>query len=114
MKIAIPIFDQVTALDAIGPYEVLSRLPGAEVVFVSFEVGPVRTDTRMLALNADASLDDVPSPDIVVHPGTHLYEIDLATGAVTRSIVAMTPTPSGPSASAMILVLASSRSIDRN
>ena len=69
MKIAIPIFDQVTALDAIGPYEVLSRLPGAEVVFVSFEVGPVRTDTRMLALNADAGLDDVPSPDIVVHPG---------------------------------------------
>jgi len=28
MDIAIPIFDRITALDAIGPNEVLSRLPG--------------------------------------------------------------------------------------
>jgi putative intracellular protease/amidase len=69
MKIAIPVFDRITALDAIGPYEVLSRLPGAEVVFVGFEPGPVRTDTRMLALYADAALEDLPEPDIVVHPG---------------------------------------------
>jgi putative intracellular protease/amidase len=69
MKIAIPIFDQVTALDAIGPYEVLSRLPGAEVKFVSFEAGPVRTDNRMLALHADGVLEDTPSPDVLVVPG---------------------------------------------
>jgi len=69
MKIAIPVFDRITALDAIGPYEVLSRLPGAEVVFVGFETGPVRTDTRMLALVADATLEELPDPDIIVHPG---------------------------------------------
>jgi transcriptional regulator GlxA family with amidase domain len=69
MKVAIPIFDRVTALDAVGPYEVLSRLPETEVVFVSFEPGPQRTDTRMLALHADRALDDVPDPDIVVVPG---------------------------------------------
>ena len=69
MKIAIPIFDRVTALDAVGPYEVLSRLPGAEVAFVSFEPGLQRTDTRMLALNADYALDDMPEPDIVLVPG---------------------------------------------
>ena len=69
MKIAIPIFDRVTALDAVGPYEVLSRLPGAEVVFVSFEPGLQRTDTRMLALNADYALDDMPEPDVVLVPG---------------------------------------------
>jgi putative intracellular protease/amidase len=69
MKIAVPIFDQVTALDAIGPYEVLSRLPGAELKFVSFEPGPVRTDNRMLALHADAALEDMPDPDVLVVPG---------------------------------------------
>jgi putative intracellular protease/amidase len=69
MKIAIPIFDQVTALDAVGPYEVLSRLPGADLRFVSFEKGPVRTDSRMLALHADEVLEDFADPDILVVPG---------------------------------------------
>src|SRR5438477_700775 len=69
MIVAIPVFDRITALDAIGPYEVLSRLPGAEVKFVSFEPGPVRSDTRMLGIEADYALDDVPDPDLIVHPG---------------------------------------------
>ena len=69
MKIAIPIFDKVTALDAIGPYEVLSRLPGAELKFLSFEPGPVRTDNRMLALHADGVFEDMPDPDVFVVPG---------------------------------------------
>ncbi len=37
MDIAIPIFNGFTALDAVGPYEVLSRLPGARVRFVAAE-----------------------------------------------------------------------------
>ena len=69
MKIAIPIFDKVTALDAIGPYEVLSRLPGAELKFLSFEPGPVRTDNGMLALHADGAFEDMPDPDVLVVPG---------------------------------------------
>jgi putative intracellular protease/amidase len=69
MKIAVPIFDQVTALDAIGPYEVLSRLPGADLQFLSFEPGPVRTDNRMLALHADGVFEDMPDPDVLVIPG---------------------------------------------
>ena len=69
MKIAIPIFDRVTALDAVGPYEVLSRLPGAELKFVGLEAGPVRTDNRMLSLNAEAALEDFAEPDILVFPG---------------------------------------------
>jgi transcriptional regulator GlxA family with amidase domain len=67
--IAIPLFDRFTALDAVGPYEVLSRLPGAEVTFVGEKTGPVRTDTAMLALTIDARLDEVEAPDIVVVPG---------------------------------------------
>jgi len=69
MKIAIPIFDRITALDAVGPYEVLSRLPGATVHFVADEPGPKRTETGMLALTADLALDELTDPDVVVVPG---------------------------------------------
>ena len=69
MQIAIPLYDRFTALDAIGPYEVLSRLPGATVDFVAAEPGPLRTDNGMLALTADKAYGDVPSPDILVVPG---------------------------------------------
>jgi len=69
MDIAIPIFDGITALDAIGPYEVLSRLPGARVRFLAIEPGPKRTENEMLALTADQALTDVPGPEIIVVPG---------------------------------------------
>jgi transcriptional regulator GlxA family with amidase domain len=69
MDIAIPLFDRFTALDAIGPYETLSRLPGARVTFVAAEPGPVATDNRMLKIVAERALDDLPSPNIVVVPG---------------------------------------------
>lgn len=69
MQIAILLFDRLTALDAVGPYEVLSRLPGAEVAFVGERTGQVRTDTGSLGLTVDAVLGDVPAPDIVVVPG---------------------------------------------
>jgi putative intracellular protease/amidase len=69
MKIAIPIFDRVTALDAVGPYEVLSRLPGADLKFVGFEPGPVKTDNRMLSLHVEAALEDFAEPDVLVFPG---------------------------------------------
>ena len=69
MRIAIPIFDQLTALDAVGPYEVLSRLPGAEVVFIASEPGPKRTENSMLALTADRSLAELPDPEVIVFPG---------------------------------------------
>ena len=66
MEIAIFLFDRLTALDAVGPYEVLSRIPGATVKFVAKEPGPKRTDVGSLALVADYMFDQVPSPDIVV------------------------------------------------
>ncbi len=69
MQIAILLYDRFTALDAVGPYEVLSRLPGAKVTFVAERAGLVTTDTRQLSLNADAALGEVERPDIVVVPG---------------------------------------------
>ncbi len=71
MDVAIPIFDGITALDAIGPYEVLSRLPNARVRFLGLEPGPVRTDNGMLGLSADGALQDVPHPEVIVVPGGH-------------------------------------------
>lgn len=69
MQIAIPLFDRFTALDAVGPYEVLSRIPDATVTFVAAEPGPKSADSRMLTLTAEASLVDVPEPEVVVVPG---------------------------------------------
>ena len=81
MDIAIPIFDRITALDAIGPYEVLSRLPGARVRWIAIKAGTYQTDNRMLTMTADEPLSAVPHPEILVVPG----------GFGTRSL--MTPNP---------------------
>lgn len=69
MEIAILLFDRMTTLDAVGPYEVLSRLPGATVKMVAKAAGPQRNDTGSLALVADYALDEVTAPDIVLIPG---------------------------------------------
>jgi transcriptional regulator GlxA family with amidase domain len=69
MQIAIPLFDRLTALDAVGPYEVLSRLPGARVDFVAAEPGVFHTDTRLLGLTAAKSYDEAAEPDVLVFPG---------------------------------------------
>ena len=69
MHIAIPIFDGLTALDAVGPYEVLSRLPGATVHFVATTAGIKRTDRGSLGLVADTGVEQVPECDVVLVPG---------------------------------------------
>jgi transcriptional regulator GlxA family with amidase domain len=69
MDIAILVYDRFTALDAVGPYEVLSRVPEAEVRFVAAQPGPVRNDNGSLTLVVEHGLADVPRPDIVVVPG---------------------------------------------
>ncbi|MEL7155075.1 MAG: DJ-1/PfpI family protein [Actinomycetota bacterium] len=78
LTIAIPLFDRLTALDAIGPYEVLQRLPGATVVFVGEQAGEYRTENGFLGLSADAGYDEVDRPDVIVVPG----------GAGTRPVIA--------------------------
>lgn len=69
MTIVFLIFDGLTALDAIGPYEVLSHVPGVRVQFVAPEAGPVRSDTGALTLVAEAGMADVRQADILVVPG---------------------------------------------
>ena len=69
MLVAIPLFPRFTALDAVGPYEVLQRIPSIDVVFVGHRRGEVRTDNGMLGVTYDATFDEVSAPDVVVVPG---------------------------------------------
>lgn len=69
MLVAIALFPRNTALDAIGPYEVLQRVPSIDVVFVGHRRGEVRTDHGMLGLTCDATFEEVPRPDVLLMPG---------------------------------------------
>jgi transcriptional regulator GlxA family with amidase domain len=69
VQVAVPLFPKFTALDAVGPYEVLQRIPTFDVVFVGHERGEVRSENGMLGLSADATFEEVPAPDVVVFPG---------------------------------------------
>lgn len=69
MQIVIALYDRFTALDAVGPHQVLTRLPGSEVIFASERARGVCDDTGTLTLVAGASYADVPSPDVLLIPG---------------------------------------------
>ncbi|HRE00224.1 MAG TPA: DJ-1/PfpI family protein [Ilumatobacteraceae bacterium] len=69
IHVAIPLFPRLTALDAIGPYEVLQRIPEIEVTFVGHERGEVRTENGLLGLTRDATFEERPTPDVIVFPG---------------------------------------------
>jgi putative intracellular protease/amidase len=69
MLVAMPLFERFTALDAIGPYEVLQRVPSIDVVFVGHQRGEVRSDNDMLGMMVDKSFAELTQPDVVVFPG---------------------------------------------
>ncbi|WP_019204399.1 DJ-1/PfpI family protein [Tsukamurella sp. 1534] len=69
MQIAVVVYPAFTALDFIGPYEVLRMLPGAEVRFVWKETGPVAADSGVLLVGATHRFEETPSPDVVLVPG---------------------------------------------
>jgi transcriptional regulator GlxA family with amidase domain len=69
VKIAILLYEGFTALDAIGPYEVLRSVPDWEVEFVAKQRGEVRTDSGVVGLTADRSLEEVGEPEILLVPG---------------------------------------------
>lgn len=70
MQVAILLYDGMTVLDAIGPYEVLQSVPGVDICFVATTRGEKRADFKRLGLVADYALAEVPHPDILVVPGT--------------------------------------------
>ena len=78
MQIAIGLYPGFTALDAIGPYQVLTNVPGAETVLCAASAGPLADDMGLLRLDIEHTFDEVAAPDLLVVPG----------GLVTRKLAA--------------------------
>jgi putative intracellular protease/amidase len=70
MKIALALYDKFTALDIVGPYQVLAALPGTETFFVAEKRGPVPDDSGVLRLEATRTFDEVRDADVVVVGGS--------------------------------------------
>jgi transcriptional regulator GlxA family with amidase domain len=69
MVTAYLLFDRFTALDIVGPHDVLSTVPGAESVFVAESTGPISSDRGSVAIVAERLLEEVDAPDVLVVPG---------------------------------------------
>jgi transcriptional regulator GlxA family with amidase domain len=72
MQIAIALFPKVTILDAIGPYQVFSGMPDAEVVLCAAQKGRLTDDVGQLHVDIDHTFDDVPNPDVLLVPGGNI------------------------------------------
>jgi len=69
VQIAVPLFPRFTALDGIGPYEVLQRIPTFDITFVGHQRGEVRSENGMLGITIDATFEELTQPDVIVFPG---------------------------------------------
>ncbi|GIJ46004.1 glutamine amidotransferase [Virgisporangium aliadipatigenens] len=74
-RIALLLFDGITAMDAIGPYEVLSRIPGASVLTVGKRRGAVRTETGAITLGVARALREVDRADVLLVPGGGVADV---------------------------------------
>lgn len=84
-QVAIVLYEGLTALDAIGPYEVLRMLPGTEIRFVSRRPGPVTTDSGVLVLGATHAYEETPAPNVIVVPGSEANTVTaMADGELVR------------------------------
>ncbi|MGW5666457.1 DJ-1/PfpI family protein [Micromonospora sp. NPDC003776] len=109
MQIAILLYPGTTALDVVGPYEVLSRIPGAEVRFVGKETGPLLTDGGALLLGVTHTLAEAPTPDLVLVPGgttTPTTMVDKEILAWLRSVHEVTTWTASVCSGAVILAAA--------
>ena len=68
MKIVILLFDNYTALDLVGPYEVLNKLPDSKIYLAGIERKEYK-DTYGLRILADNSIDEISEADILLIPG---------------------------------------------
>jgi putative intracellular protease/amidase len=91
MLVAIPLFPRMTALDAIGPYDVLQRVPSIDVTFVGEQRGEIRTENGMLGLSVDTTFAEVAAPDVVLVPGGIGTRALLDDGSLVRWVRAVHP-----------------------
>lgn len=85
MKIAIVLYQGITALDAIGPYEVLKFIPNAEIFFVSNQPQTITADSGVLLLGATHAFEEIPQPDILLVPGS---TANTATAMADKELIA--------------------------
>lgn len=104
MRIAFLFYDDMTTLDAIGPWEVLARLPGAEAVAASRSGGAIRTDTGLVFAQT-AKFSDIAAADVLVVPGTGNFAQLAEPAAIewARSLHATTQWTTSVCTGAMIL-----------
>ena len=69
LQAVIPLFEKFTALDGIGPYEILQRTPEIDVTFIGHERGEIRSENGFLGITRDATFEDFAHPDLIVFPG---------------------------------------------
>jgi putative intracellular protease/amidase len=72
MKIVIYIYNGITMLDAIGPYEVLHNLPDAEVFFVAEKKGEITADSEFVSINAKYDISEIKDADVLLIPGSNI------------------------------------------
>ena len=91
MHVTVVLFDQLTPLDAIGPYEALIRMPDARVELAAMQAGPITTSRGPLKLIADRALAELERTDLLLvpgGPGTRALEQDAALLAELRRLAA--------------------------
>jgi putative intracellular protease/amidase len=69
VQVAVLVFDHVVISEALGPYEVLHRVPGVEVVLAGLTRGEVRDRRDVLSLNVRTTIDEIERPDVLIVPG---------------------------------------------
>jgi len=109
MNVVFLVFEGITALDTVGPYEVLSRLPGARVTFAGPSRGVVRTENGSLGLVADVAIDEISSCDLLIVPGgfgTRALERDARVLAWIRAVDAGTRITASVCTGALVLAAA--------
>jgi transcriptional regulator GlxA family with amidase domain len=89
-NITFVLYDQMTALDLIGPYQVLAAVPGAIVRMAATQAGPRRTDTG-ITITADHALGDIPRSDVIVVPGTSRPDVPMTDAALLEWLAAAAP-----------------------
>ena len=70
MEVVINIYEGMTKLDAIGPYEVLRNLRACKVKFVAREKGEIIADSKAVHLLAKYDIDEIKRADILLIPGS--------------------------------------------
>jgi transcriptional regulator GlxA family with amidase domain len=78
MQTVIALYPGFTALDFVGPYSILSNVPGTTTTLAAVEPGVVSDDNGLLHLRVDTALADVPAPDVLLVPGAPVVNVRAA------------------------------------